>query len=105
MIARIWKGITLTSKADQYLEYLHQHVIPRCKAADGNMGMLVLRENQGNLTYFLLISFWSSYEAVEKFTYPNQNIAKQEPEEKELLIAYESLVSHYEVMSGMETVI
>lgn len=104
MIARIWKGITLTSKADRYLEYLHQKVIPFYKAADGNLGILVLREFRGNLAYFLILSFWSSYAVLEKFTYPDLNIAKQEPEEKEFLIAFESVVTYYEIMSGMDTV-
>ncbi len=102
MIARIWRGITLTSKADEYLQYLHQNVIPGYKAADGNLGMLVLRDFQDNLAYFLLLSFWSSCEALEKFTYPDLNVAKQAPEEKEFLIAYESIVTHYEVVSGMD---
>ncbi|MGE5221412.1 MAG: hypothetical protein ACM3PY_03180 [Omnitrophica WOR_2 bacterium] len=101
MIARIWRGITLTSKADEYLQYLHQNIIPCFEAADGNLGMLVLRDFQDNLAYFLLLSFWSSCEALEKFTYPDLNVAKQAPEEKELLIAYESIATHYEVVSGM----
>ena len=60
MIARVWRGITPIGKADQYLEYLNQTVVPGYQAAGGNEGFFIFREVQGELAYFLLLSLWSS---------------------------------------------
>jgi|MudIll2142460700_1097286.scaffolds.fasta_scaffold77615_2 heme-degrading monooxygenase HmoA len=98
MIARVWRGITSISKADQYLEYLNQVVLPGYQAVDGNQGVYIFREVQGELVYFLLLSIWSSYDALTKFAGPNLEIAKQAPEEQKFLIASESVVTHYEVL-------
>ena len=96
MIARIWQGITLTTKAGQYLEYLNRCVIPVCQAAEGHEGLFILKEAQGELTYFLLLSLWSSDEALKKFAGVKAEEISLTPEEKSLLIAYESSARYYE---------
>jgi hypothetical protein len=98
MIARVWRGITSIGKADQYLEYLNQVVLPGYQAVEGNQGVCILREVQGELAYFLLISIWSSYDALAVFAGPNQELAKHTPEEQKFLVASESVVAHYEVL-------
>ncbi len=99
MIARIWRGITLKTKAGKYLEYLNDTVVPRYREAEGNLGLFILRDFQGELAYFLLLSFWSSRDALVKFAHPNVDIAVQDPEEKEFLVAFESIVKHYRLVS------
>lgn len=98
MIARVWRGITSIHKADQYLEYLNQVVIPGYQVGEGNQGALIFREVQGELVYFLLVSLWSSSDALAKFAGPNLEIVKHVPEEKKFLIASESVVAYYEVL-------
>ena len=98
MIARVWRGITSLSKADQYLEYLNQIVLPGYQAVEGNQGVCIFREVQGELVYFLLLSFWSSYDALAVFAGPNQELAKHASEEQKFLIASESMVAHYDVL-------
>jgi len=98
MIARIWQGITLTAKAEQYLEYLNTAVLPACQAAEGHEGLFILKEIRGELTYFLLLSLWTSDQALEKFTGGNAEEVNLSPEEKSLLVAYESSARHYEVL-------
>lgn len=98
MIARVWRGITSIDKADQYLKYLNQIVVPGYQAVAGNQGVFVLREVQGELAYFLLLSIWSTRDALAVFTDPNQELARQAPEEQKFLVASESVVAHYEVL-------
>ena len=98
MIARVWRGITSISKADQYLEYLNQVVLPGYQAAEGNQGVFILREIKEELVHFLLLSIWSSYDALAKFAGPHLEIARQVPEEQRFLIASESVVAHYELV-------
>jgi hypothetical protein len=98
MIARVWRGITSIDNADPYLEYLNQVVLLGYQAVEGNRGVFVFREVQGELVYFLLLSIWESYDALAKFTGPNIRIARQAPEEQKFLVASESVVAHYEVI-------
>jgi hypothetical protein len=98
MIARVWRGITPIGKADQYLEYLNHTVVPGCQAAGGNQGFFIFRELQGELAYFLLLSLWSSCDALAAFSDPDQALVRQAPEEQKFLVAFESVVAHYEVL-------
>lgn len=97
-IARIWRGITWATKSTQYLEYLNKVIIPACQTADGNEGLLVLKECQGELAHFLLLSFWASDEALARFTGADAEVVSPTPEEKILLIAFESTARHYKVI-------
>ncbi len=98
MIARIWRGVTSTGKADQYLEYLTQVVLPGYQTAEGNKGVFIFREVRGELVYFLLLSLWSSYERLVEFAGPHPELAKQTQEEQKFLVAAESVIAHYEVI-------
>ena len=98
MIARIWRGVTLVTKADQYLEYLNRIVIPACQTAEGIEGLFIMKECQGELTHFLLLSFWTSDEALANFTGADFDAVSPSPEEKCLLTAFESTARHYKVI-------
>jgi len=102
MIARIWRGITLATKAEQYLEYLNRIVIPVCQRAEGNKGLFVMKEPQGELMQFLLLTFWASHEALEKFAGADGEAVNPTPEEKSLLVAFESNARHYNVICAPE---
>ena len=90
MIARIWQGITLRTKADQYVEYLNRCVIPVYQEATGNAGLFVLKEPRGDLMHFVLVSFWASEDSLANFVGPDLQTVNLTPEEKSLLSAFES---------------
>ena len=98
MIARIWQGITLTSKAESYLQYLNQAVIPACQRAAGLQGLIVMRETRDGLTHFLLLSLWATEEALRDFTGAEPDVVSPPPQEKDLLTAFESTARHYAVL-------
>jgi heme-degrading monooxygenase HmoA len=98
MIARVWRGITSIGKADQYLKYLNQNVVPGYQAVAGNQGVFIFREIQGELAHFLLLSIWSSCDDLAAFPDPDQELARQAPEAQKFLVASESVVTHYEVL-------
>lgn len=98
-IARIWRAITLATDADKFLEYLDRSVIPAHRIAEGNEGFFVMQECQGELTHFLLLSFWTSNEALAGLT----GVVSSEgmnltPEVKSLLVAFESTAKCYKVV-------
>ena len=64
-IARIWRGRVKTERADEYDAYISEAGIkPLIEKA---MGVQHLREDRGNETEFITISYWESLEAMSRF--------------------------------------
>jgi heme-degrading monooxygenase HmoA len=98
MIARIWHGRTVASKADAYEKYLDDAGVSKIKKVPGNLGVEVLRRNQGGMTDFIVISYWTSIDAVKN--YAGSDYARVRPLERdrEFLVDPEPEVAHYEVV-------
>jgi len=102
-IAWTWRGITLAANADRYLQYREECLAPSSRSAGGCTGFLILRECQGELVHFLLLSFWTSEQALESFTgHAPRQILQPCPAENNLVIAFEAIAGHYEVVSADE---
>ncbi|HET8940765.1 MAG TPA: hypothetical protein VFN13_02095 [Rudaea sp.] len=97
MIARIWRGITLKEKADDYLAYLRDTGLRDYATTPGNHGVTVLRRNQGEHCEIMLISLWDSMEAVRAFAGENPDRSVYYPEDDQYLLEMEPLVRHYDV--------
>jgi heme-degrading monooxygenase HmoA len=97
-IARIWHGRTVASKADAYEKYLNEAGVAKLMKAPGNLGVEVLRRNQGGMTDFIVISYWASLDAVKN--YAGSDYAKVRPldRDREFLVDPEPEVVHYEVV-------
>jgi len=67
MIARIWRGVTLNSNSDEYLEYVTRTGVRDCRATEGNRGVWVLWKVADGRAEFLFISLWESFDAIRKF--------------------------------------
>ena len=65
-IARIWRGRTARARADEYEAYNYEVGIkPLIEKA---LGVQCLREDRGDETEFVTISYWESVEAMARFT-------------------------------------
>lgn len=100
MIARTWHGVTPAAKADAYMDYLNRTGIPDYKQTEGNQGVYVLRNIQGDEAHFLLVSLWDSYDSIRKFAGDDINKAHYYPEDTEFLLELEPTVNHYEVLAA-----
>lgn len=98
MIARIWHGITPTSKADEYVEFLNKTGVKDYRATEGNLAAYVLRSIEGGQAHFLTLTFWDSVESIKKFAGEDYEKARYYPEDKDFLLEFEEKVAHYEVM-------
>ncbi|WP_137388005.1 antibiotic biosynthesis monooxygenase family protein [Rhodoligotrophos defluvii] len=66
MIARIWRGRTRRERADEYEAYNYEvGVKPLIEKA---LGVQCLREDRGDESEFVTISYWESIEAMSRFT-------------------------------------
>ncbi len=97
MIVRIWHGRVPTSKADAYRAFLNKRAIPDYKSVEGNRGVYVLERREGDVTHFLTLTFWESWEALRRFAGEDLEAAKYYPEDEEFLLEFEPHVVHYEV--------
>lgn len=94
-IARIFRGQTLTAKADEYERYITPG-IEKILATPGNRGVAVLRRAEGDRTEFLVVSYWESIDAVKGFAGEDYQKPVLLPRDREYLTA-EPSVSHFEV--------
>ena len=98
MIARIWRGVTLDSKSDEYLDYVKRTGVKDCRATAGNRGVWVLRKVADGRAEFLFISLWESFDAISKFAGPEIEKAVYYPEDEKFLLGLDPNVAHYEVV-------
>jgi len=98
MIARVWRGVTLDSKSDEYLDYVVKTGVRDCLATEGNQGVYVLRRASEGRAEFVFISLWESFDAIRKFAGPSIDRAVYYPQDKDFLLGLEPNVTHYEVV-------
>jgi heme-degrading monooxygenase HmoA len=97
MIARIWHGRVPAAKQDAYDALLRRTGLQDYRATPGNQGVLVLRRTEGDVTHFLLITFWDSVEAIRRFAGEDYTRARYYPEDDNFLLEQEPFVNHYEM--------
>jgi len=100
MIARHWRGWTKPENADAYEDLLKRIVLPGLKKIDGYRGGYVFRHAGNSEVEFVVVNFFDSIAAVERFAGPNFTVPVFEPEAKALLSRVESEAAHYEVRAN-----
>lgn len=103
MIMRIWRGVTLESKSDEFFDYMMNTGVKIYLSLQGSHGVYVLRRIKEEKAEFLLISLWESLDTIRQFA--GLDIEKAVycfPKDKEFLLEIEPNVLHYEVLAGPE---
>jgi heme-degrading monooxygenase HmoA len=99
MIARIWHGMVLISKADEYLDLMRRIALPDYLATRGNRGAWCLHRTETDVTHFELLTFWDDTDAIKRFAGDDYSMAKYYDFDSDYLIEMEHHVRHYEVSS------
>jgi heme-degrading monooxygenase HmoA len=97
MIARHWRGWTRPESADDYENFLKQHVLPGLKQIEGYRGGYILRSDEAGESQFVVINLFESLDAVRLFAGEDYSTAVFEPEAKIYLSRVETFATHYEV--------
>jgi heme-degrading monooxygenase HmoA len=101
MIARLWHGWTEPANADAYETLLQTKVLPGIHRVAGYEGAYVLRKKSSNPenreVEFVVITLFSSLEAVRAFAGPEYEAAVISPEAHTLLARFDGKSAHYEV--------
>ena len=97
MIARHWRGWTRVENAEAYEELLKSKVLPGLKKIEGYRGGYIFRSDETEEAEFVVVNFFESVAAVERFAGPNYAVPVIEPEAKALLSRVEPIAKHYKV--------
>jgi len=98
MIARLWHGKVLTTKAVQYRNFVNKQAIPDYRSISGNLSVHILERADGDVTHFMTLTLWEDLEAIRAFAGDDIERAKYYPEDKDYLLEFEPRVVHYDVV-------
>ena len=98
MISRHWKGIAKPGEADNYIEHLRTDTFPKLSKINGFISASILRRTVEQGTEFLIITVWESIEAIERFAGATADVAVVPESVQAMMIEYDRIVSHYEVV-------
>jgi len=100
MIARVWEGLVPAGMADAYGDYLAGFGVEDYKRVPGNLGVGLLRRDNGGVSHFLLLSYWTTRAALEAYAGPEFEKAHYYAYDLECLIDPSDTVQHYEVVAS-----
>jgi len=98
MLASTWWGATKARDADAYLEYLHRTGLSEYGKTRVTASTRPAPGVGNERAEFLLVSFWESREALQRFTGTDIEKAVFYPEDERYLVARDNHVTHYEVI-------
>jgi heme-degrading monooxygenase HmoA len=99
MIVRIWRGREKKGHAGAYRHHLRDRVFPRLGALPGFMGASLLERDVAGEAEVLVMTRWTSMEAVKSFAGPNPGRAVVEAEARAVLSQFDDVVTHHEVVA------
>jgi heme-degrading monooxygenase HmoA len=98
MVARLWKGRARPELADAYQRHVTTSVFPALQRLHGYVGGRVMRREAGGLVEFLVITEWTSVNAIRAFAGDAIERAVVEPAAREVLADFDTHVEHFEVV-------
>jgi hypothetical protein len=95
-IARIWRGRTRPDVADAYESYLRAEGIPPLERTA--LGVLLLREDREDETWFTTISYWPDEQAMTAFTKGEPTRVHHLPRDREFLIELPERIQVHKIL-------
>ena len=98
MIVRAWRGRALSEKASAYSEHFRRKVLPELESIEGFLGAALLRDEGAHGVEYLVLTRWTSLDAIRAFASDDVRKAVVEPEAVAALVSFDRTVRHYEVV-------
>jgi len=95
-IARVWHGRVPAARADAYAAYLAA-AIAKFHTLPGNLGYEMLRDDAGPETHFMVLSYWTTKDAIRAYAGDDITKTRSLPRDPEFLIEAEPTVQNYAV--------
>ena len=98
MIARTWRGLVATDRADEYMGFIERTGLSEYGDTPGNLGAYLLRRDLGGgRTEVVTLSFWESMDAVRRFAGDDPEKAVLYPGDEDYLLDPDTTIAHFEV--------
>lgn len=97
MIVRLWRGRASPANAAAYLSHLTNTVFPKLATIDGFLGGRALRRETGGEVEFLVMTEWTSWQAVRAFAGNQPDVAVVEPDARAVLSHMDEHVEHFDM--------
>lgn len=102
MVVRSWRGYGSVASPEAYPTHLLEDVHPKLGRLPGFRGLYLLRRSCAEEIEFLVLTLWDSMESIRAFAGPDPEQAVVEPAARAALLRYDTQVSHYEVIAGLD---
>jgi heme-degrading monooxygenase HmoA len=103
MIVREWRGRASAAKREAYPEHFRTSVLPELLRIDGFLGASLLRDDRSSGVEFLVLTRWTSMDAIRAFAGDNADRAVVEPGAVAALVEFDATVRHYEVVEDISS--
>ncbi len=98
MISRQWRGLAKSDLAEAYVEHLRTETFPAIRKLPGFVSASILRRTVPEGVEFLIVTQWASLESIRGFAGANPEVAVVPEKVREMMIEFDQLVRHYEVV-------
>lgn len=99
MISRQWRGLCKPEHAQAYVEHLRTETFPAIRRITGFLSASILRRRTDQGVEFLIVTQWSSIEAIREFAGAQTETAVVPPKVQGMMVEYDRMVRHYEVVA------
>ena len=100
MIVRTWQGRAAKARPDDYKRHFEGAVLPELHRLSGFLGAMLLRRETADDLEIMVITRWTSLDAIKGFAGENYERAVVEPGAVAALVSFDDTVTHYEVIAG-----
>jgi heme-degrading monooxygenase HmoA len=98
MISRHWRALARSSSADEYVTYLRKVTFPDIARLPGYLGATLHRRDRPEGVEFIVITTWTSAEAVHAFSGSDAEMAVVPHKVREMMLEYDLRARHYRVV-------
>ena len=99
MISRQWRGLCKPEHAEAYVEHLQAETFPAIRRIPGFVSASILRRPMDRCVEFLVVTQWSSLESIREFAGTEAEAAVVPPSVQSMMVEYDHVVRHYEVVA------
>ena len=98
---RLWRGRAASDMAAAYRTHLTRVVWPKLREIEGFVSAQLAERERAGVVEVLVITTWSSWEAIRAFAGDDPERAVVEPEARRVLVDFDDRVEHFEVSSSV----
>jgi heme-degrading monooxygenase HmoA len=97
-IARSWSARATKDGARAYVAYFRETLAPALAHRPGYLGATILERSDGEALALVVITRWTSLDAIREFAGDDHERAVVEPEARALLLSFDDRVEHRTVV-------